>query len=177
MTAISSISNSTNYQVAPAQAAYGSQKKPQDDPTAKVAEALGLSTDALKEQLSSGKSMNDVATGQGIGRDDLIAAIKSGMPSSTAITDDVAEKIADQHAAQASPPPPPPGGPRGENAGLADPAKLKQVSDLLDMDSADVSKTATSASSLVSLLQDKGVDFSQLRNVLNQTGDLLDVSA
>ncbi|GAA2896159.1 hypothetical protein Acy02nite_61680 [Actinoplanes cyaneus] len=178
MTSISSISNSTNYQVAQAQSAYGSQQRPKDDPMAKVAETLGLSTDELKERLSTGKSLNDLATVGGTAHDDLIAAIKAGMPSSTAITDDVAEKIADQHArSQATPPPPPPGGPRGENAGLADPRKLKQVSDLLDMDSSDVTSAATSASSLVSMLQDKGVDFTQLRNVLNQTGDLLDVSA
>ncbi|WP_436520818.1 hypothetical protein [Actinoplanes sp. HUAS TT8] len=177
MTSISSISNSTNYQVTQAQSAYGSQKKPQDEPMAKLAEAMGLSPDALKDQLSNGKSLNDVASGQGTSHDDLIAAIKSGMPSSTAITDDVAEKIAAQQAQRDAPPPPPPSGPRGENAGLQDPEKLKQVSDLLDMDSADVTSAATSASSLVSLLQDKGVDFAQLRNVLNQSGDLLDVSA
>ncbi|AEV83222.1 hypothetical protein ACWT_2202 [Actinoplanes sp. SE50] len=62
-------------------------------------------------------------------------------------------------------------------AGLADPEKLTRVSDLLDMDTSDVTSAATSASSLVSLLQDRGVDFSQLRDVLNRTGDLLDVRA
>ncbi|BCY07415.1 hypothetical protein [Actinoplanes sp. L3-i22] len=175
MTAISSISNSTNYQVTQAQSAYAGQQKPQDDPMDKIAETLGLSKDALKDQLTNGKSLNDVATGQSVGHEDLIAAIKSGMPSSTAITDDVAEKIAAQQSQGT--PPPPPGGPRGENAGLQDSGKLKQVSDMLDMDSQDVTKAATSASSLVSLLQDKGVDFSQLKNVLNRTGDLLDVSA
>jgi hypothetical protein len=176
LTAISSISNSTNYQVTQAQSAYAGQQKPKDDPLDKVAGTLGLSKDALKDQLSNGRSLNDVATSQSVGHEDLIAAIRSGMPSSTAITDDVAEKIAAQQS-QGTPPAPPPGGPRGENAGLTDPDKLQQVSELLDMDTADVTSAATSASSLVTLLQDKGVDFTRLRDVLNRSGDLLDVSA
>src|SRR6185436_2090254 len=116
------------------------QQRPKDDPMDKVAETLGLSPDALKQQQSSGKSLNDIATSQNVGHDDLIASIKAGMPSSTAITDDVAEKIA---AEQGTPPPPPPGGPRGENAGLQDEDKLHQVSKMLDMDSKDVTKAAT----------------------------------
>ncbi|WP_203682793.1 hypothetical protein [Actinoplanes siamensis] len=175
VTSISSISNSTNYQVSRAQAAYAPQRRPKDEPMAKLAEALGLSPDALKEQMSAGRSRNDVASTRGASQDDLVAAIKAGMPSSTVVTDDVAEKIAARRGRGT--PPPPPGGPRGENAGLQDAAKLKQVSDLLDMDTADVTSAATSASSLVSLLQDRGVDFSRLKDVLNRSGDLLDLTA
>ncbi len=105
MASISSISNSTNYQVTRVQTAYGSQPRPTREPAEKAGE------------------------------------------------------------------------PREEHTGLVDPRKLQQLSDLLDMDTKDVSSAATSASSLIALLMDKGVDFTEVRKVLNQTGDLLDVSA
>jgi hypothetical protein len=93
-------------------------------------------------------------------------------------------QVTDQLAgtAPASPPPPPPAGrpdgpgSRGEVAGLQDPTKLNSISDLLDMSEDDVTTSATSATKLVELLQNKGVDLGQLRNVLN-SGDLLDVRA
>jgi hypothetical protein len=47
---------------------------------------------------------------------------------------------------------------------------------LLSMDASDVTGTATSASSLVGLLQSKGIDMSRLKTVLT-SGDLLDVAA
>lgn len=79
-----------------------------------------------------------------------------------------------------TPPPPPPGGKhpatKGENAGLHHSGKLHQMSQLLDMDSDDVTDQATTASGLVNLVQSKGVDLSSLRDVLDN-GDLIDVSA
>jgi hypothetical protein len=48
---------------------------------ATVAEKLGLSSDDLKAQLKDGKSLDDIATAQGISHEDLITAIKAGMPS------------------------------------------------------------------------------------------------
>ncbi|MFI5496693.1 hypothetical protein [Actinoplanes sp. NPDC051859] len=147
-----------------------------ENPMVKVAETLGLSGEELKSQLDSGKSLNDVASAQGVSHDDLIASIKAGMPTDatgSVDADTMAEKIASSTGA---PPPPPPGGPRGENAGIRDSSKLQQLSKLLEMDSATVTDEATSASSLVNLLQSKGVDLGALRNVLNN-GDLLDVAA
>lgn len=49
------------------------------------------------------------------------------------------------------------------------------MSSLLDTDAAEVSKV-NSASELVKMFQDKGVDLGTLRSVLNN-GDLLDVTA
>ncbi|MFF5290274.1 hypothetical protein [Paractinoplanes globisporus] len=60
---------------------------------------------------------------------------------------------------------------KGENSGLAD--KLDQVSQALDMDSDDVTAQATTASALVGMFRNKGVDP---RDVLD-SGDLLDVAA
>jgi hypothetical protein len=149
------------------------------DPMAAVAEKLGLSKDDLKTQLKSGKSLDDIATAQGVSHDDLISAIKSGMPAdkaSGADADAMAEKIATTKGLPKPPPGGGPGGPKGNNSGIQDSSKLSSVSKLLDMDSDDVSSQATSASSLVKLLQSKGVDLSSLKSALN-SGDLVDTTA
>ncbi|WP_250009863.1 hypothetical protein [Actinoplanes sp. M2I2] len=144
---------------------------------AKVADALGLSSDDLKTALKSGKSLNDVAEEQGVSHDDLITAIKQGgSDAATEITDEMAEEIASTVGKPTPPPGAAPGGPKGENSCLRDSSKLSRLSELLNMDSSSVTSQATSASSLVSMLQSKGVDLTQLRSVLN-SGDLLDVAA
>ncbi|GIF22414.1 hypothetical protein BJ973_002737 [Actinoplanes tereljensis] len=140
-------------------------KPDRQDPIAKVAAVLGLDADELKDRLKDGATLNDVAEDQGVTKDELIAAIKRGLPA------DDAEK-----PAGAPPPSPPPGGPKGENAALQDPAKLGQLSQLLQMDSSEVTGQATSAAGLVSLLKSKGVDLTQLRSVL-KSGDLFDIAA
>jgi hypothetical protein len=151
-----------------------------ENPMARVAETLGLTTDELKSQLDTGRSLNDIATEKGIAHDVLIAAIKAGMSSETVAAgyaDAIAERIAGKtHTSGDTPPPPPSGGPRGENAGLRDEVKLAEVSKLLRMDTTEVAAAATSASSLVTLLTNKGVDLRSLRDVLT-SGDLLDVRA
>lgn len=169
MTAISAISSSST-----AATSWSRTEGRREDPMAAVAETLGLSTDDLKAQLRDGKSLDDVATAQGVSHDDLVTAIKAGLPSEVSDATEAAEKIASRQGG--TPPPPPPGGPRGENTGLADSGKLDQISSLLEMDSEQVTSQATSASGLVKLLQDKGVDLAKLRDVLT-SGDLLDVAA
>jgi hypothetical protein len=59
------------------------QRPPKDgqDPMTPVAKALGLSTHDVKAQLRSGKSLNDLADAAGLAHDDLIAAIRAGLPS------------------------------------------------------------------------------------------------
>jgi hypothetical protein len=142
-----------------------------------TAQQLGLSTADLKGQLTNGKSLDDVATEQGVSHDELIDTIKAGLPTtSTGSVDSTAtaEKIA---SGKGTPPPPPPGGgPKGANTGVEDTDKLEQLSSLLKMDSGDVKTRATSATDLIKMMQDKGIDLGQLRNVLN-SGDLMDVSA
>ena len=146
------------------------------DPMAKVADKLGMSTDDLKKELRGGKSLNDVATEKGVSHDDLIAAIKQGMSSSDADAEKIASATGTppprahhggHHGARAS---------KGENSGLRDDDKLDQVSQLLKMSTGEVSGQAASASGLVNLFQNKGVDLGSLKNVLDN-GDLLDVAA
>jgi hypothetical protein len=50
------------------------------DPMKSVAETLGMTTDELKAQLRSGKSLVDVATGRNVDHDRLVAAVKEGSP-------------------------------------------------------------------------------------------------
>ena len=174
MTSISAISGSTSTYRMPPPPRNGNRQ----DPMAAVAEKLDLSSDDLKAQLRDGKSLDDIATAQGVSHDDLITAIKAGMPTDATDATEMAEKIA---STKGMPPPPHggghhPGGPRGANTGIADTDKVKQISELLDMSSDQVTVQATSATDLVKLLQDKGVDLSALRNVLN-SGDLIDVAA
>ncbi|WP_285474349.1 hypothetical protein [Actinoplanes sp. NBRC 101535] len=151
--------------------------QPKNDPMMKVAETLGLSSAELKDELGTGKTLNDIATERGVSHDDLIAAIEQGLPATAAAG--AAEKIASSDGATPPPPPPPPPAApagRGENSGLQDKEKLQQVSDLLDMDTKDVTEQATSAAGLIGLMQNRGVDLTQLRSVLS-SGDILDVKA
>lgn len=140
------------------------------DPLTRVADALDLNSGTLKDQLDLGRSLNDIAAARGIPHDRLITAIKAGLPVADAEAGAEAERIAAQRSA------PLPGDPRGENAGLRDEAKLAELGKLLGMDAAQVSKRATSASDLVTLFKEKGVDLYALRDVLD-SGDLLDVTA
>jgi hypothetical protein len=175
MTAISALGTgtTTTYRMP----ATGGTRAPKDrpDPLAAVAEKLGLSSDELKTRLKDGKSLDDVATAQGVPHDELIAAIKAGLPAEAASGTDATE-TAEKIATTKGMPPPPPGGPKGEHTGIQDPDKLSRLSELLAMDTDDVTTQAASATDLVKLLQDKGVDLNALRSVLSN-GDLLDVAA
>ena len=141
-----------------------------------VAEKLDLTTDELRTQLDSGKSLPEVADAQGVSRDDLFATIKSSQPAGGSPT-----AAANNQGRPAGPPPGPPpsggpGGPKGELSGLAtDDSKAREISALLETDVEEVRKV-NSASELVKMFQDRGVDLTSLRSVLNN-GDLLDVAA
>ncbi|MGI5242393.1 hypothetical protein [Dactylosporangium sp. CA-139066] len=155
---ISGISSSYGIQMAGARTAH----RPMDgqDPMTSVAKALSMSTDELKSRLRDGKSLTDVANAQGVSHDDLIAAIEAGKPGDA--------------PAGKGPMGPPPGGGPGGSAALQDDAKRRQLGELLDSDTDDLSKL--SPNELVQRLQTKGVDLGQLRSVLD-SGDLLDVKA
>lgn len=74
------------------------------------------------------------------------------------------------------PAPPPPPYAAGFASAMADSTKVDRLGDLLGMDSGAVTEQATTASDLVRLLQNRGIDLGQLRGVLSN-GDLLDVRA
>lgn len=160
---------------------YGTQQAtlrppPRDDrdPVSAVSRTLGLTGDELKSRLDSGRSLSEVAERQGVPHDDLIAAIKASKPrdAPTRAGDDE-DAVAERVAAQKAQPGPPPGAPRGDAAGLADESKLHQLSSLLETDIETL--RGSSAGDVVQRLQDKGIDLSELRSVLNN-GDLIDFS-
>jgi hypothetical protein len=64
----------------------------------------------------------------------------------------------------------------GVNSGLKDPDKLDRVSEMLNLPAGEVEARAGRASDLVTMLQNRGLDLGQLRNVMS-SGDLLDVRA
>jgi hypothetical protein len=76
-----------------------------------VAKKLNISTDDLKSQLKSGKSLTEVAADKGLAKDDLLATIKDAIGSDTpagASVDDLALRIADRkggHHHHHGPPP------------------------------------------------------------------------
>ncbi len=143
------------------------------DPVTAVSRTLGLSGDELKSKLESGQSLSEVAEQRGVPHEDLIAAIKAGKPKDAPAGTEDEDAIAERVAAQKAQPGPPPGAPRGGAAGLSDESKLQQLSSLLETDSESL--RGSSAGDVVKRLQDKGIDLSELRSVLNN-GDLIDFS-
>lgn len=151
-----SVSGTTSMRQGPPPAQRG------EDPMKAVAEKLNLSPDDLRNELRGGRTLNDVADAQKVPRDDLAATLRANRPA-----DPTGRSRSEG---------PPPGGPKGELSGInSDETKLNRVSSLLDTDAGEVSKV-NSASELVKMFQDKGVDLGTLRSVLNN-GDLLDVTA
>jgi hypothetical protein len=73
---IGSLSATSTSAVQSASSHHRGPKPPAMDNTA---EALGLSTDDLKTQLKSGKTLDDIAKAQGLSSDDLLKALKSDL--------------------------------------------------------------------------------------------------
>jgi lambda repressor-like predicted transcriptional regulator len=71
-----------------------------------VSSLLGMSKDEVASALQQGKSLNDLVTSKGVSHEDLISALKSGMPSELAGSTNatqVAEQIASQTGLQGPP--------------------------------------------------------------------------
>ena len=182
MTTISGVSGA--YATQPATWAQPPQRARQD-PMAKVAGALGMTSEELKKELTAGKSLNQVAEAKGVDHDTLVSAIKESLPNATAAdgarkadTTELAEKIAARQGTPPGPPPggPPPGGPGGTPNALTDTDTLEKLSSLLETDAAELTEAVQSPKDLVELFRKKGVDISALRDVLNGQGNLVDVS-
>jgi hypothetical protein len=185
MTTISGVSGA--YATQPASWAQPPQRDRQD-PMAKVADALGMTSEDLKNQLTAGKSLNQVAEAKGVDHDTLVAAIREGLPNAAAgdgtrRTD--ATELAEKIAARQGPPPgrgpggpggPPPGAPGGNLNALHDTDTLDRLSALLETDSKELTEAVQSPKDLVDLFQKKGVDITALRDVLNGKGNLVDVT-
>jgi hypothetical protein len=81
-----------------------------------TAEALGVSTDDLQDQLKSGKTLDDIAKTQGVSSDDVLKALKTDLTANKPagapeLSDDQLTEIASSIAAGKGPQGP--GGPGG----------------------------------------------------------------
>jgi hypothetical protein len=177
---ISSVSSATTY--ATQQAGTRPPHRDGKNPMESVAKALGMSTDDLKSALKSGQSMSDLADAAGVSHDDLIAAIKAGMPAKVDKASDDATAMAEKIASTKGLPPARGGRHGGDGDGdsavVGNSSKLSQLSSLFNLDSSGATSlsSATSASQLLKVLQQNGVDLGKLKSVLN-SGDLLDTTA
>jgi hypothetical protein len=164
------------------------QHEVQQDPAQGVAKALGMSTEDLKSAMQSGKSLNDLANEKGVAHNDLIAAIKTGMPTDRVNQTDntdgtqMAQNITSRNGMPGPPPDGPGGAPAGANGTTANgrnnvsDSTKNAVSSLLDGQDSTGLNAVTNSKQLIDFLQHKGVDLNSLRNVLN-SGNLVDVTA
>jgi len=170
-----------------------------------VSSLLGMSAQDIAGQVSSGKSLDDLAKEKGVSHDDLVSAIKAGMPDrmkNSANADQLAETIATQQGLPTQGPggtppsgPPPsgvaPSGPSpisslngiGRSSGILSGTLTGQQQDMLDSlsnllgtDSNTLLDQLSSGTSLSDLVKDKGIDSSKLADVL-QNGLLVDTTA
>lgn len=180
MTSITSMSSAASaYSVPPRR----------QDPMAAVTTLLGGDKDALVEQLKSGKSLDDIATAQGVSHEDLVAAIAQGAPPGATDALDRAEEIASTKGM----PPPPPGGPGGAGgtggtgggaaSGLLagsttseQQERLDALSSLLGTDSSDLLDQLLSGTSIEELAAGSGVSADAVGSVLGK-GSLYDAYA
>jgi lambda repressor-like predicted transcriptional regulator len=155
-----------------------------------AAKALGMSDQDVSAALQSGTSLDDLAQQKGVSHDDLISAIKAGLPAGveqSGRADQIAQSIA---TLVGSPRPsvPPPGGSSGGSDSSAvsgvlgssldagQRATLDGLSSLLGTTSDDLLASLRGGGSLAQLVDDKGVDRDQLASVL-QDGLMVDTSA
>jgi hypothetical protein len=165
------------------QQAFGVRQRQQheaQDPMLGVAKTLGMSTDHLKSALQSGKSLKDLANEKNVAHEDLIATIKTAMPTDRVNATDNADgnqltgRIAVRSGTQG-----PPGGPPKATDGKATAVSdntLNAVSSLLKGQDSSALTSITSSKQLIDFLQHQGVDLNSLRSVLN-SGSLVDVTA
>ena len=165
-----------------------------------VSSLLGMSAKDIASQVASGKSLDDIAKAKGVSHQDLVSALKAGMPDGLkngADVDAIAETIATQQGMPTQgpggtpPSGPPPSGPPpmaslsgiGQTSGVLSgnltsnqQDMLDSLSSLLSTDSTSLLDELQSGASLSDLVKDKGIDSSSLANVL-QNGLLVDTKA
>ena len=172
------------------QQAFGVRQRQQheaQDPMVGVAKTLGMSTDHLKSALQSGKSLKDLANEKNVAHEDLIATIKTAMPTDRVNATDnadgtqLAARIVGRAGTQGPPPGVPPKAVDGKatanaKATAVSGSTLNAVSSLLTGQDSTALTSITSSKQLIDFLQHQGVDLTSLRNVLN-SGSLVDVTA
>ena len=180
--------------------AQGAGKSPIDA----VTDVLGMSKDEITTALQSGKSLNDLADSKGVSHDDLISALKAGMPDGAAKSSD-ADQMLEAIAAQPGLQGPPGMGGAGGSSGSSGTSgfgsasrvsgldggmsgvlsgaltstqkqTLDELSSLLGSDSQSLMDSLKNGTSLADLVKDKGLSSSTLANVI-QDGLMVDTKS
>lgn len=142
-----------------------------------VADSLGMSTGALKKGLAAGKSLTEIASSAGVGKDDLVATIASTLSSTTrdgsaVDTTAMATHIAD--STRQAPPPRPSDAGRGSGGEAPDLGKgIDTLASALGISSDNLLQRLTDGSGIRDLLTSNPGVSSQL-SVLQNKGALLD---
>jgi hypothetical protein len=153
---------------------------PGPGPFDSVSSLLDMSVDDIASAVRSGTSLDDLAKDKGVSHDDLVAALKAGAPQElqgTSQLDGIVAQIASATGTDrptGPPPPPPPSGVMSGSLTSGQQSTLDALSSLLDMSSDDLQSSLQSGTSLVGLLQDKGIDLSDVAGAL-QSGFMVDV--
>jgi hypothetical protein len=139
-----------------------------------VADKLKMSTDDLKKDLASGKSLTDIASSAGISKDDLVSTIASTLPSTTpdgsaVDTTSMATRIADSVRKT-----PPPSSSSSTSSPDSDLGKgIDTLAGALGISSDDLLQRLTDGSGISDLLSANPGVSSQLADLQNR-GALLD---
>lgn len=148
-----------------------------------AAEALGLSTDAVTQALSSGSSLADLAEQQGVSRDDLVAALVADAPEDVKASGNVeamVSRLVDQTGmgpgGGAPQGPPPPSGVLGDSLTSTQQSVVDALADLLDTDSDTLISQLRDGADLGQMLEGSGVSLSAVASAL-QGGLLIDTTA
>jgi len=138
-----------------------------------AAKALGMDVKQVVSALQGGKSLDDLAQKQGVSHDDLVAAIKAGLPQRLQQSDR-ADQIAESIATRTGPPPRAQAadddatsaqavtGVLGSSLNVTQKATLDGLSSLLGTTSQDLLSSLQSGTSLADLVDAKGVDRGSL---------------
>jgi hypothetical protein len=148
MTSVSSVNVNLNVSVATQQVSGGAgggghhhMRKAGMDAAAK---ALGMSSDDLKSELKSGKSLKDIASAQGVDLSKVQSAIKD----------------ATQNASGAD------GAPQGHHHGGGMKKVVDAAAQALDMDPKDLVNQIENGKTLQDIASSKGVDFSKVQSAV-----------
>ena len=189
MTSVSSATSTSSLWAAQQQTRPTPPSDGKGGPLASVSSLLGSSVEDLQTELSSGKSLNDIADEKGVSHDDLIEALKAGMPADAPSGVDPTQMLEQMAAQTGGPQPPAP--PTGQGLGGSVTSEsgvltgsvtdrqqnlLDQLSDLLGTDSDDLVAELQGGSNLLQMLQEKGITKSSAAETVGE-GFLVDAKA
>ncbi|WP_243058214.1 hypothetical protein [Nocardioides sp. SR21] len=145
-----------------------------------VADVLGMAADDIAAAVTSGTSLLDLAEQKGVSSEDLLTALEGGAPADLKDRSDLREivtRIASETGAHGPggpggpggpPPGPPPSGVMSGNLTEDQSTTLDVLSSLLEMDEEELTE-AIQEGGLADLLEEKGIDLTELANALENS--------